>query len=185
MKKPLFKKGFTLRGALNERGNLGWWIVMMPVFLAAMGMAVDMANVQAVRTTLQSSLDSATQGAVANSQNQASGKPRYLNSNDARKEVLRLYDINRTGLNDGKRVKDGIPFLICQKSGTKVVIPDNSKCGFKVTDFKYHSSGGLDKGGYLTVTVQEKADTIFLKILGFEDLTYTFTSTARLTNTHN
>jgi hypothetical protein len=51
--------------------------------------------------------------------------------------------------------------------------------------FSYSTSGGANNGGYLTMTVQEKADTIFMQFLGINELTYTITSTARLTNTYN
>lgn len=176
-------------GFLNERGNiLIWYVFMIPVFVGGIGLAVDMTNVTAVRTSLQLSLDAATQGTVALSKNQTSGKPRFLTKSQAQAEAVKLYDLNRTGMSKAGQVKEGIPFLQCQTkktgSGTRIV-PSGSKCGFTLSSFNYHGNGGLKNGGHITMTVTEKADTMFLGMLGFDDLTYTITSTARLTNTYN
>jgi Flp pilus assembly protein TadG len=171
---------------LNEKGNmLVWYVFMFPVFLGAVGLAVDVANVAAVRTSLQVSLDAATQGTVALSKNQATGKPRFTSTALAQAEAIQLYDANRSGMSKAGLYKEGIPFLLCQtsKSGSGTLInPSSSHCGFTLTSFKYSGTGGLKNGGYITMTVQEKADTIFMQFLGFDDLTYTITSTARLTN---
>jgi hypothetical protein len=177
----------------NERGNmLIWYIFMMPVFLAAVGLAVDMSIVASTKASLQTSLDAATQGTIALSKNQTSGKPR-MSSAEARASVIKLYDANRSGIYADKKT-EGVPFLKCKYSGTGVVSGPQSGCNFIVTKFAYNSNGGLrnaDQGGlrsqrdgYLTVTVQEKANTLFLHMLGFNNLTYTITSTARLTNTY-
>ena len=169
---------------------LVWYIFMMPVFMGAVALAVDVSNITAMRTSLQVSADAATQGTVALSKNQASGKPRFTSSTEAKQSAIKLYDANRSGMAKAdSRFKESIPFLQCQTSkassaGT-LVTPPNSKCGFTLTEFKYSSTGGLNNGGYVTLTVQEKADTIFLQFLGMKDLTYTITSTARLTNTYN
>lgn len=175
---------------LNEKGNmLVWYIMMLPVFVGAVALGVDVANITAMRTSLQVSADAATQGTVALSKNQASGKPRFNNSYEAQAAAIKLYDANRSGMAQAdKKYKESIPFLKCQtsKSGTGVLVtPPNSHCGFTLTEFKYSSNGGLNNGGYITLTVQEKADTIFLQFLGMNELTYTITSTARLTNTYN
>ena len=176
---------------LNEKGNmLIWYIFMFPVFCGAVGLAVDVANVAAVRASLQVSADAATQGTVALSKNQGSGKPRFASANEAQAAAIKLYDANRSGMSQaGSRYKEGIPFLKCQtaKAGTTgtLVNPSSSRCGFTLTEFKYSSTGGLNNGGYLTMTVKEKANTIFLKFLGMNELTYTITSTARLTSTYN
>lgn len=174
---------------LNEKGNIVvFYVMMMPVFMGAVALAVDFANVTAVRASLQVSADAATQGTVALSKNQAYGKPRFTSSADARAAAIKLYDANRSGMSQaGNIYKEGIPFLKCQtsKSGDGALVNPNSHCGFTLTEFKYSSNGGLGNGGYVTMTVQEKADTIFLNFLGFDDLTYTITSTARLTNTYN
>lgn len=176
---------------LNEKGNmLIWYIFMLPVFIGAVALAVDVANITAMRTSLQVSADAATQGTVALSKNQASGKPRFNSASEAQQSAIKLYDANRSGMaKAGSRYKESIPFLKCQtskasSSGT-LITPPNSGCGFTLTEFKYSSTGGLNNGGYVTMTVQEKADTIFLQFLGMNDLTYTITSTARLTNTYN
>lgn len=169
---------------------LVWYIFMMPVFMGAVALAVDVSNITAMRTSLQVSADAATQGTVALSKNQASGKPRFNSSTEAKQAAIKLYDANRSGMAKAdSRFKESIPFLQCQTSkasstGT-LVTPTTSKCGFTLTEFKYSSTGGLNNGGYVTLTVQEKADTIFLQFLGMKDLTYTITSTARLTNTYN
>lgn len=176
---------------LNEKGNmLIWYIFMLPVFIGAVALAVDVANITSMRTSLQVSADAATQGTVALSKNQTSGKPRFNSTAEAEQAAINLYDANRSGMaKAGSRYKEGIPFLKCQTSkstslGT-LITPPNSGCGFTLTEFKYSSVGGLNNGGYITMTVQEKADTIFLQFLGMKDLTYTITSTARLTNTYN
>lgn len=174
---------------LNEKGNmLIWYIFMLPVFIGAVALAVDVSNITAMRTSLQLSADAATQGTVALSKNQTSGKPRFNSLAEAQQSAINLYDANRSGMAKAGRVKEGIPFLKCQtvranNTGT-LIIPPNSGCGFTLTEFKYSSTGGLNNGGYVTMTVQEKADTIFLHFLGMNDLTYTVTSTARLTNTN-
>lgn len=177
------------RRFLNEKGNmLVWYVMMFPVFIGAVALAVDVANITAVRASLQVSADAATQGAVSMSQNQANGKPRYLSAVDAKNQAVMLYDANRTGMSKAGSVKEGIPFLKCQTSSTDegtLITPPNSHCGFTMVSFQYSPSGELNKGGYLTMTVQEKADTMFMHFLGLDDLTYTITSTARLTNTYN
>lgn len=176
---------------LNEKGNiLIWYIFMLPVFIGGVALAVDVANITAMRTSLQLSADAATQGTVALSKNQASGKPRFTSSSEAKASAIKLYDANRSGMSKaGSQYKESIPFLKCQtvkaSSAGTLVTPPNSGCGFTLTEFKYSSTGGLNNGGYITLTVQEKADTIFLQFLGMNDLTYTITSTARLTNTYN
>lgn len=167
-----------------------WYVFMLPVFIGAVALAVDVSNITAMRTSLQLSADAATQGTVALSKNQTGGKPRFDSDMDAEQSAINLYDANRSGMaKAGSRYKESIPFLKCQTSpstskGT-LIIPPNSRCGFTLTDFRYSSDGGLNNGGYITMTVQEKADTIFLQFLGMKDLTYTITSTARLTNTNN
>lgn len=174
---------------LNEKGNmLVWYVMMLPVFIGAVALAVDVANITAMRTSLQLSADAATQGAVALSKNQASGKPRYNTAHEAQTEAIKLYDANRSGMSRAdERYKESIPLLKCQNTASEGVIvkPPYSGCGFTLTEFKYSPSGGLNKGGYVTMTVQEKAHTIFLQFLGMDELTYTITSTARLTNTYN
>lgn len=174
---------------LNEKGNiLIFYIFMMPIFLGAVGLAVDMANVAAVRASLQASADAATQGTVALSKNQASGKPRFTSTDEAQQAAVKLYDANRSGMSgNSSRYKEGIPLLKCQtaSAGGTLVTPTGSHCGFTLSEFKYSSNGGLNNGGYLTMTVKEKANTIFLQVLGMKELTYTITSTARLTNTYN
>lgn len=188
-KKTETKRHRKLFPFLNERGNiLVWYVMMFPVFLGGVGVAVDFANVTAVRVSLQASLDAAAQGTVALSKNQASGKPRFTSAALAQSEAIKLYDANRSGISQAGRVKEGIPFLICQTTKTgsgTLVTPSGSRCGFTLTSFKYSGTGAGSPNDYLTITVKEKADTIFLKILGFDDLTYTITSTARLTNTYN
>lgn len=173
----------------NEKGNiLVWYVFMIPIFIGGIGLAVDVANMSAVKSSLQVSLDAATQGTVALSKNQSKGKPRFSTSSAAQAQAVRLYDTNRSGMSKAGYQKEGIPFLMCQKSKTgegKLVIPSGSKCGFTLSSFSYNPNGGLKNGGYVTMTVSEKADTIFLQALGFDDLTYTVTSTARLTNTYN
>lgn len=170
---------------LNERGNmLVWYVFMTPVFLGAVGLAIDASLMASTASSLQTSLDAATQGTVSLSKNQASGKPR-LSTTEARNSLIRLYDANRSGMYSDRSNSEGIPFLICQNSGANTVRGSASNCGFKLTEFRYSPNGGLSNGGYLTVTVQEKADTIFLQVLGFNDLTYTVTSTSRLTNSFN
>lgn len=190
-KKTNPKKVRKILPFLNEKGNmLVWYIFMMPVFMGAVALAVDVSNITAMRTSLQVSADAATQGTVALSKNQASGKPRFNSATEAKQAAIKLYDANRSGMAKAdSRFKESIPFLQCQTSkagsaGT-LVTPPNSKCGFTLTEFKYSSTGGLNNGGYVTMTVQEKADTIFLQFLGMDELTYTITSTARLTNTYN
>lgn len=177
------------KGFLNEKGNmLVWYVMMFPVFIGAVALAVDVTNIAAVRASLQVSADAATQGAVSMSQNQANGKPRYVSTVDAKNQAIMLYDANRSGMSKAGRYKEGIPFLKCQTSSTgngSLVTPSNSHCGFTMVSFEYSPDGGLKKGGYLTMTVQEKADTMFMQFLGLDDLTYTITSTARLTNSYN
>ena len=168
----------------GEKGTiLIWYVMMFPVLLAFAAIAIDTSMIYSTRTQLQASLDAATQSTIAMSQNQEGGSPR-LSRDEARNLVLRLYDANRSGLYDNRNTAQ-IPFLQCQESpisgGTLVVVNSGSACGFTLSDFRYSPTGALANGGYLTVTVQEKADTIFLHILGFNDLTYTITSTARLT----
>lgn len=162
---------------------------MLPVFIGAVALAVDVANITAMRTSLQVSADAATQGTVALSKNQASGKPRFTSATEAKQAAIKLYDANRSGMSQAdSRYKESIPFLKCQTSkasSTGTLVIPNSGCGFTLTEFKYSSTGGLNNGGYVTMTVQEKADTIFLQFLGMNELTYTITSTARLTNTYN
>lgn len=182
-------KNRKLFPSLNEKGNiLIWYVFMLPVFVSAVGLAVDFSNVSAMRSSLQLSADAATQGTVALSKNQTKEKPRFTSVTEAKKVAIDLYDANRSGMSKAGQVKESIPFLKCQtkKSGEgKLVIPSNSNCGFTLSSFEYSPNGGLKGGGYLTMTVQEKADTIFLRFLGMNDLTYTITSTARLTNTYN
>lgn len=185
------KKRFVF---LNEKGNiLIWYLMMFPVFMGGIGLAVDVSNIAAMRASLQASADAATQGAVSMSQNQASGKPRFNTTAEAQSAVIKIYDANRSGMSQAGRQKESIPFLKCNDftlekgeafMGTPIK-PPISKCGFILKSFTYSTTGGPNNGGYLTVTVQEKADTIFLQFLGFDDLTYTITSTARLTNTYN
>lgn len=176
---------------LNEKGHmLVWYLMMFPVMMAGVGLAVDTANVASMRASLQVSADAATQGTVAMSKNQGSGKPRFSSTAEAKEQALLLYDANRSGMSQaGVKQKEGIPFIICQTATNKgkgsLVTPKGSKCGYTLTEFKYSTTGGINNGGYLTMTVQEKADTIFLQFLGFDDLTYTITSTARLTGTYN
>lgn len=163
---------------------------MLPVFIGAVALAVDVSNITAMRTSLQLSADAATQGTVALSKNQTNGKPSFNSIEEAEQSAINLYDANRSGMaKAGSRYKEGIPFLKCQKDranhiGT-LIIPPNSACGFTLVSFNYSPTGSLNNGGYITMTVQEKADTIFLHFLGMNDLTYTITSTARLTNTNN
>ena len=172
---------------LNEKGNmLVFYVLMMPVFLGAVGLAVDTANIAAVRTSLQLSADAATQGAVAASPDQPGGIPRYPDAYSAEQRAIQIYDNNRFGMSQSKGAQNPIPLLKCQTSATgggTLIIPSTSHCGFTITNFQYNPSGPTN--GYLTMTVQEKANTIFLQVLGFKDLTYTITSTARLTNTYN
>jgi Flp pilus assembly protein TadG len=174
------------KSSLNEKGNmLIWYIFMMPVFLAAVGLAVDTSIVSSNRASLQTSLDAATQGTTALSKNQTDGgKPRLTNA-QARASVIKLYDANRSGIYADRAKSEGVPFIICQPGGGSVVVAPSSKCNFKITTFSYSTNGQLANGGYLTVTVQEQANTVFLKFLGIDTLTYTITSTSRLTNTFN
>lgn len=178
------KKSFLsrLRPQLNERGNiLVWYVFMMPVFLSAVGLAVDTSIMASTKSSLQTSLDSATQGTLALSKNQTDGAKPRLTSAEARASVVRLYDANRSGIYADRSNSEGIPFLICQGGNNAPV----SKCGYALTGFKYSAAGALATGDYLTVTVQEKADTIFLSFLGMDNITYTVTSTSRLTNSFN
>ena len=178
------KKSFLerLRPRTNERGNmLVWYIFMMPVFLSAVGLAVDTSIMASTKSSLQTSLDSATQGTLALSKNQTDGGKPRMTTVEAQQSVIRLYDANRSGIYADRTNSEGIPFLKCQAGGNAPV----SKCGFLIKEFKYSGSGNLAAGDYLTVTVQEKADTIFIQFLGFDDITYTMTSTSRLTNSYN
>lgn len=185
----MIQKLKKIKSYLNENGNiLVFYIFMFPVFFGAVGLAVDMSNVASMRSSLQASLDTATQGTLSESQNQTSGKPKFASAAAAKAETLRLYDMNRDGMSNAGRVKEGIPFLKCQttpaSSGATLVKPA-SNCPFTMTEFKYSTTGGLNGGGYITITVQEKADTLFLKMIGITDLTYSISSTARLTNSYN
>lgn len=181
------RKKLRLRNPGEKGTILIWYVMMFPVLLAFAAIAIDTSMIYSTRTQLQASLDAATQSTTAMSQNQEGGTPQ-LSQNEARDLVLRLYDANRTGLYDNRNTTQ-IPFLQCQESpvrgGTLVVVNTGSGCGFTLSEFRYSPTGSLANGGYLTVTVQEKAETIFLHVLGFDDLTYTITSTSRLTESFN
>ncbi len=175
----------------NEKGSiLVFYVLMFPVFLALAGVAIDGSIVASTQAQLQSALDAATQGTVALSKNQTgtSNRPQ-LTYNEAKQNVVRLYDANRSGIYSDRSNSESIPFLQCQTSapegGATLQTAPQSNCSFAMYPIKYSPTGNLANGGYLTVTVQEKADTIFLQFLGINHLTYTITSTARLTESYN
>lgn len=177
----------------RERGNvLVFYVMMFPVFLALIGLAIDGSVIASTQAQLQSSLDAAVQGTVALSKNQTgtSNQPR-LSYAEAHASVVKLYDSNRSGMySDRANRSESIPFLQCQTSspsgGSVDLIEPGpiSHCGFTMLPISYSPTGSLKNGGYLTVTVKEKASTIFLQFLGINDLTYTVTSTARLTQSY-
>jgi hypothetical protein len=164
----------------TEKGNmLIWYVFMMPVFLSFVGLAVDFSIAVSSRTGLQASLDAATQGTVALSKNASSGKPR-LSDSEARASVVNLYDRNRSGVYAQKGENGGVPFMTCRGTTPGPV----SGCAFNIADFKYKTDGGLQNtnDGYLSVTVKEEVDTIFLSFLGMDSITISINSTARLSS---
>lgn len=182
----------------RERGNvLVFYVMMFPVFLALTGLAVDGSIVASTQAQLQSSLDAAVQGTVALSKNQTgTGENPRLTYLEAKQNVVRLYDSNRAGMYSDRSSNTGsVPFLQCQtyERGETGSLPSInliepgpiSQCGFQMLPISYSQNGSLRNGGYLTVTVREKASTIFLQFIGINDLTYTVTSTARLTQSYD
>jgi hypothetical protein len=172
-----------LDSRLDDKASmLIWYFLMTPVFISAVGLAIDGSIMAATKSGLQTSLDAATQGTVALYENQKDGGQPTLSQAEATQSIIRLYDANRRGTYSGAKATDGVPFIICQGAGA---VSAPSGCGFIIKDVKYSREGSLTNNGYLSVTVEEKADTIFLGFLGYDDMTYTVTSTARLTNTYN
>jgi len=174
-----------LDSRLDDKASmLVWYLLMMPVFISAVGLAIDGSIMASTKSGLQTSLDAATQGTVALYKNQQDGGQPTLSQGEARSSIISLYDANRRGTYAGAKATDGVPFIKCQGGGSSAVSAP-SGCGFVLKDVKYSREGNLTNNGYLSATVEEKADTIFLRFLGVDEITYTVTSTARLTNTYN
>lgn len=154
----------------------------MPVLFACFGFAVDIAAATLTSGSLQSNADAATQSVVSQSKNAYANNKPGLSANDALAGFVKYYDANRKGGYVGSSATvNNNPFLHCQ--GTSPAPYSNalpSRCGFKITSFQYSNNGTLKGGANLRVSVQEQSNTLFLRIMGINTLTYNINSNARL-----
>lgn len=171
-----------------ERGNsLVFVVLLMPVFFACFGFAIDIAAATMTTSSLQTNLDSATQSVVSQSRNAYANNRPGLSATEARNNMIAYYDANRlSGYKNVNKTSNNNPFLLCQGVAVapyNIALP--SSCGFKVTSFQYSNTGNLAGGANIRVTVTEKSNTMFLRLIGITELDYSISSDARLGQTFN
>ena len=176
------------RKSKRESGStLVLYIMWMPLLIGVFGVGVDSAIGAYTQSTLQSSLDTATQSALSRAVNPGTNgnttfKPK-LTTEAARNYTISFYDTNRSG---GEN-----PFLQCQTSimtpsedaeityrDFKFVSPP-SGCGYTEGTFRMTTSGNKVE---LTTNVLETSSTVFLHAIGVPELKYNITSSARVTH---
>jgi len=167
----------------REKGNtFAFIMILLPLVMACFGLAIDIAVLSLTQTTLQSAADAATQSVIAQSRNAYSNNKPGLSDAEAKSEFLKYYDANRKGGYSGSGVKaNNSPFLLCQgTTGGGAAV--KSGCGFLLPKFIYSANGAADaEGSNIVVTVKEKSQTLFLRIIGISEFNYEITSKARLT----
>jgi len=178
----LFEKKF----GNSEKGNTFVFVlILFPLLMACFGLAIDTAAATLTTTTLQSAADAATQSVLSQSKNSFSNNKPGLSADSALSEFVKYYDANRKGGYSGSTTpSNNSPFLLCTGSsaGGKSV---HSGCGFQITSFKYNTDSPIDAiGSNISVTVREKSQTLFIRIIGVDTLDYQISSKARLTQSY-
>jgi len=177
------------RKSNKEKANsIVVYVMLFPVIFGAFGSAVDLAIGTYTQTSLQSSLDGATQSALSRASNPGTnGNTTFtpkLTSAQAHTYIVDYYDANRK-----TSTNNSVPFIKCQtspyKGGTFVQPP--SGCGWTEQSYTYttyvNRSAGRGTGIQLVTTVQvyEASHTVFLSIVGINQINYTIKSSARTT----
>jgi Flp pilus assembly protein TadG len=157
------------------------FIMWMPIILGTFGLSVDMAIATYTSTTLQSALDTATQSSLSRAANpglegNTTVNPR-LTAEKGHEYLVTYYNINRQ---DAKGTNKN-PFLRCQgtvaEGGGKLVRPSTG-CAWTENSYSVSTVGRVTE---MNVRVVEKSTSIFIKIIGFETITYGLESSARVT----
>lgn len=167
----------------EESGNtLVLYIMWFPLLMFIFGLAVDSSVATYMNSTLQSSLDAATQSALSRANNpgldgNSSNKPE-LTSAKAQSYVNEIYDVNR---------KPKSNFIICQ---TNVIQPKNEKfanpkkitptsgCAWTQGNFTLNKHNGQIS---IQTSIVEQSGTTFMHVLGVDKFTYVIKSEARVT----
>lgn len=168
----------------KEQGNtLILYIMLFPVVFSAFGLAIDTTLATFTQTSLQSSLDAATQSSLSRATNPTTGATNTTNrpqltSDAARNYAVSIYAQNRKG--NGEQA-----FVICQRtpvidgSVTGRLVSGSDRCSWTETSYAY-----TDRAREITIqmSILETSKPVFLQYLGIEEFKYNLTSEATLTH---
>ncbi|MBC9704806.1 MAG: hypothetical protein H9W81_07500 [Enterococcus sp.] len=139
-----------LKDRREEGNSFLLYIFLIPVICGAVGLGIDTSMAQYVRSGLQNSADSAT---VAGAQKTSyNGSQRVIDQATADKQTRALYNQERKNY---PAVTSTTPTI-----STKIVTVNGVKM--------------------LRTTINEKSPTVFLHILGVNEMKYTIVSEARI-----
>lgn len=168
---------FSVKG--REVGNtFVLYILLFPVVFAAFGLAIDTTLATYTQTSLQSSLDAALQSSLSRAVNPGAAgtgtatQP-LLSKADAHKDIINVYDINRTS--SGEQ-----PFVNCSDGAVAgfTSISPPSGCGWLQKSFVFKNASGAISS---SMTIREQSSPIFLRFVGIDEFTYDISSDARIT----
>lgn len=161
----------------KESGNAFlMYMLILPVLVFTMGFGMQVSINQYIKTTLQSSMESATQSALSQSQNGTSANNNVSIAAGIKEEIRRIYDINRW---------DKLGQLICfnsipASSGSAVgeTITPRSGCKYKeIISKPTVKSGQL----FYSVQIVEHSKNIFGVVFENSTQTYNIIADARIT----
>jgi Flp pilus assembly protein TadG len=158
----------------RERGSavFVWIVVLFPVFFSLFGAAIDVAVAEFTRTSLQTSLDAATQSTISQATNTTTSTASpQLSQGQARINFVNYFSQN---LNTS-----ALPWLDCTGGS-------GSSCGFDVTDFQTKTNTVSKQVTSVTVSVHETSTPLFLNAFNIlpGGWQYNLTSTATQTSTY-
>jgi Flp pilus assembly protein TadG len=174
-----FEKRVTKRMQSEAGNSFILYFMLMPLLFAFFGLATDVAGAEYVKGSLQSSLDAATQAAVAASSNPPTGTTPGLTIDQARATVYSVFEADT----------NNVPFVACQgttvpfKAGNTPVAyteTNGTPCGFSVGSFTYTPNAAAGQNA-VTISVTEYSKYLFLAMIGFDYQTYNLQSSAVLT----